>query len=116
MHPIKIVTQLHDQRDVEGRRKWCMTEPRIELINDIAKRAISEHNERHPYEERIRVIDAWPLTVTNEWDRGSKRGDMAHYGDGGPTYSATVQQIWATVCGEEGSSSREGAARRRYAG
>ena len=97
VHPIHFAAALLSGHDANGRSKWQMTAPRVTAMNAIARKHIAQHNLRFP-EQRVRVLDLWPLTHAREDDPKTPT-DMRHYG--ADTYHRALQLISARMCGAE---------------
>jgi len=82
--------------DVLGSNKVCMTEPRIERLNDIALQKLKE------IAPQVQIIDLWHMSATREDDPMSWQ-DMRH--NGIETYSEMGSYILRVVTSSGGNRS-----------
>eukprot|EP00040_Diaphanoeca_grandis_P028969 m.168508 g.168508 ORF g.168508 m.168508 type:complete len:435 (+) comp31522_c1_seq2:28-1332(+) len=95
VHPIHFRNSLAESSlDEETiRQNWQFTEPRVELINQVALTHVEQYNRAHTT-SRIGVVHAWELTAMRD-DAPLTPGDMRHYND--HVYAALANEIVATL-------------------
>lgn len=104
IHPIHFYQSIQSNTsDINAdvvKQSWQFTEPRVEMINQIARKFIEHYNQKYQ-DSPIRVVHAWELTTTRD-DAPCTPDDMRHYNT--EVYSALAHEIIATLTSHQPKS------------